>query len=128
MKVQYYPEYVFGDEVGCFNKYFDTPEEAMKYGQENRSIIVGDKVKSFTGYVFQLWVEDPVDIEAEGFVFKYKRDDHIAYTKGDVDVLFHKNGKIMICKGDGDWDDWDTLFYGEIKTHTDFQKVLKQVL
>jgi hypothetical protein len=85
-----------------------------------------------------------LDIEAEGFVFKYEeRGNHNkAYTKPYknhpkcypnrmIDVVYNdKNNWVLICQGDDEtcWSDWETMFAGQIKNQQDFKKVLEMVI
>lgn len=80
-----------------------------------------------------------LDIEKEGFVFKYSEEGshNVAYTKPHstrplmVDVIYNdKNNWVLICIGDEEttWADWETVFAGQIHTQEDFVKVLSMVL
>lgn len=80
-----------------------------------------------------------LDIEKEGFVFKYSKEGihNIAYTKSHpskpkmVDVIYNiKNNWVLICVGDEEteWANWETVFAGKICTQKDFVKVLSMTL
>jgi hypothetical protein len=85
-----------------------------------------------------------LNIESEGFVFKYsdKHTSNKAYTKPYdnhptgysnvmVDVVYNPQSDwVLICQGDEEtcWSDWKTMFCGRVKTQEDFKKVLELVI
>jgi len=85
-----------------------------------------------------------LNIESEGFVFKYEEpgNHNKAYTKPYqnhpkgysnrmIDVIYNnKSSWVLICQGDNEtpFSDWETMFAGQIKNQQDFKKTLDMVI
>ena len=89
---------------------------------------------------------DALDIEKEGFVFKYEASSETypkkvytklyknhpkGYANQYIDIIHDvRDNWVLICQGDSEtpYTDWQTMFCGNVQTQDEFKMVLKMVI
>ena len=89
---------------------------------------------------------DALDIEKEGFVFKYQdasgtfpvkaytkpyKNHPKGYVNQHIDVLhIDRDNWVLICQGGDEtpYTDWETMFCGNVQTQDEFKMVLRMVI